>query len=60
MVGLKSRVLNKQTGEWEWQLQGAGGAGGRIFENEFAGMINDERRAKKQYDYCMELVKDYL
>jgi protochlorophyllide reductase len=60
MVGLKSRVLNKKTGKWEWQLQGAGGSGGEVFENEFSSMINDPRRASLQYDYCMELVKDYL
>jgi protochlorophyllide reductase len=60
MVGLKSRVLNKQTGKWEWQLQGAGGSGGEVFENKFSSMINDPRRAKIQYDACMDLVKDYL
>jgi protochlorophyllide reductase len=60
MVGLKSRVMNKKTGQWEWQLQGAGGAGGEVFENEFSDMIKDPRRAKLQYDYCMDLVKDYL
>jgi protochlorophyllide reductase len=59
-VGLKSRVMNKETGEYEWQLQGAGGSGGEIFENEFSDMIKDEKRAKLQYDYCMNLVKDYL
>jgi len=60
MVGLKSRVLNKKTGQWECQLQGAGGAGGKVFENEFSSMIKDPRRAKLQYDYCMDLVKEYL
>jgi len=59
-VGLKSRVLNKETGEWEWQIQGAGGSGGDIFENEFSGMIRDERRAKLAYDYSMEAVADFL
>jgi len=59
-VGLKSRVLDKETGKWEWQIQGAGGSGGDIFENQFSGMISDSRRAKLQYDYSMELVKDYL
>lgn len=38
---------------------GAGGAGGEIFENEFAGMIRDDRRAKLAYDYSMDLVKNY-
>merc|ERR1719353_1554733 len=56
-VGTKSRVLNKETGKWEWQLQGAGGSGGEIFENQFSSMINDPRRAGLQYDYCMNLVK---
>jgi protochlorophyllide reductase len=60
MVGLKSRVLNKKTGKWEWQLQGAGGSGGEVFQNEFSGMINDERRAAMQYDYCMDLIKEHL
>jgi len=59
-VGLKQRVLNKETGKWEWQLQGAGGSGGTIFENQFSGMITDTRRAQMQYDYCMDLVRDYL
>jgi len=59
-VGLKSRVLNKETGEWEWQIQGAGGSGGEIFENQFSGMIKDERRAKLVYDYSMDAVRDFL
>jgi protochlorophyllide reductase len=59
-VGLASRVLNKQTGKWELQVQGAGGSGGKIFVNQFSGMISDSRRAKLQYDYSMDLVKDYL
>ena len=41
-------------------MQGAGGAGGDIFENQFSDMITDPRRAKLQYDYCMNLVQDYL
>jgi len=59
-VGLSSRTLDKETGEWKWQVQGAGGSGGEIFENQFAGMIRDERRAKIAYDYSLELVKDFL
>jgi hypothetical protein len=41
-------------------VQGAGGSGGKIFVNQFSGMISDSRRAKLQYDYSMDLVKDYL
>ena len=39
---------------------GAGGAGGEIFENEFSGMIKDERRARLVWEYSMEQVKDFL
>ena len=53
-------MLDKETGEWKWQVQGAGGAGGEIFENQFSGMIKDSRRAKLAYDYSMDLVNQYL
>ena len=59
-VGLKTRVQDKKTGEWVWQIQGAGGSGGEIFENQFSGMIKDSRRAKLAYDYSMDLVDQYL
>ena len=38
----------------------AGGSGGEIFENEFSGMISDERRGKLMYEYSMEAVRKYL
>lgn len=59
-VGLAERKQDKETGEWKVQVAGAGGSGGEIFENEFSGMIKDERRAKLAWDYSMELVEDYL
>jgi len=59
-VGLVNRVQDKETGEWVVQVQGAGGSGGDIFENEFSGMIKDERRARLAWDYSMEQVRDYL
>ena len=59
-VGLANRVQDKDTGEWVVQVQGAGGSGGDIFENEFSGMIKDERRARLAWDYSMEQVRDYL
>jgi len=59
-VGLASRVQDKETGEWVVQVQGAGGSGGDIFENEFSGMIKDERRARLAWDYSMDLVKKYM
>ena len=37
-----------------------GGAGGDIFENEFSGMIKDERRAKLVWDYSLDAVRDFL
>jgi len=59
-VGLANRVQDKETGDWVVQVQGAGGSGGDIFENEFSGMIKDERRARLAWDYSMEQVRDYL
>ena len=59
-VGLANRVQDKETGEWKVQVQGAGGSGGEIFENEFSGMIKDERRARLAWDYSMDLVKDFM
>jgi len=35
-------------------------SGGEIFENEFSGMIKDERRARLAWDYSMDLVKDFM
>ena len=52
---------------WSWngnaQYMGvgnAGGSGGDIFENEFAGMVMDERLGELSWDYSMAAVKDYL
>jgi len=59
-VGLANRVQDKETGEWKVQIAGAGGSGGDIFENEFSGMIKDQRRAKLAWEYSMDLVKDFL
>ena len=44
----------------KWEVQGAGGAGGDLFENEFSGMIKDERRAKLVWDYSLDAVRDFL
>ena len=38
----------------------AGGSGGEIFENTFAGMIRDERLGKLAWEYSMDAVKDFL
>jgi protochlorophyllide reductase len=59
MVGLQQRVKDEK-GEYQWQLQGAGGSGGEIFENQFSGMINDKRRAALSYDYSLERVAEFL
>jgi len=55
---------------WSWNgnakkfgVGNAGGGGGgkaAIFQNEFSGMISDERRGRLMWDYSMDLVKDYL
>jgi protochlorophyllide reductase len=38
----------------------AGGAGGDLNENEFSGMVSDEKTGRLAYEYSMEAVKDYL
>ena len=65
-------IYDPQCGEksgvyWSWNGNAkkfgsgsAGGSGGEIFENEFSGMISDERRGELMFDYSMEAVKDFL
>ena len=52
--------MDEETGKIKYEVQGSGGSGGEIFENEFSGMIKDEKRAKLAYDYSLEAVKDFL
>ena len=58
-VGLANRRQD-ESGKYNWELSGAGGAGGDIFENEFSGMITDQRRAKLAYDYSLEQVESFI
>ena len=53
-------TTDAETGKIKYEVQGSGGSGGEIFENEFSGMIKDEKRAKLAYDYSLEAVKDFL
>jgi len=68
---LASVVADDETAKsgiyWSWngnaQYMGvgnAGGSGGAIFENSFAGMIRDERLGELAWDYSMEAVKEFL
>jgi len=52
---------------WSWNgdakymgVGNAGGSGGDIFENEFSGMVMDERLGEMAWDYSMAAVKDFL
>jgi protochlorophyllide reductase len=38
----------------------AGGAGGEIFENQYSGMVRNEKLGRLAFEYSMEAVKDYL
>jgi len=55
-----SRERIAEGGGAKVEMQGAGGAGGEIFENEFSGMIRDDRRAALAWDYSMAAVGDFL
>ena len=59
-VGFMKQTKDQETGKIKYEVQGAGGAGGDLFENEFSGMIKDVRRAKLAYDYSLDAVKDFL
>jgi len=60
-------VTDKSGVYWSWNgdakymgVGNAGGSGGDIFENEFAGMVRDEELGKLCWDYSMDAVKAYL
>jgi protochlorophyllide reductase len=59
-VGFAKSAGLDEAGKMKWEVQGAGGAGGDLFENEFSGMIKDERRAKLVWDYSLDAVRDFL
>lgn len=68
---LASVVVDEATSKsgvyWSWNgdakyigVGNAGGSGGELFENEFSGMVNDERLGKLSWEYSMEAVKTFL
>ena len=59
-VGFAKSAGLDESGKMKWEVQGAGGAGGDLFENEFSGTIKDERRAKLVWDYSLDAVQDFL
>jgi len=60
-VTAKSGVYWSWNGDAKYMGVGnAGGSGGEIFENEFSGMVRDERLGKLAWDYSMEAVKDFM
>jgi len=58
--GLAADRTVTESGKVMYTRQGAGGAGGEIFENEFSGMITDPVKGKLAYEYSMEAIKDFL
>ena len=59
-LGMMKQTKDEATGKIKYEVQGSGGSGGEIFENQFSGMIQDKRRAKLVYDYSLDAVKDFL
>lgn len=59
-LGVMKQTKDEETGKIKYEVQGSGGSGGEIFENQFSGMIQDKRRAKLVYDYSLDAVKDFL
>ena len=45
-----------EKGDLTWEVQGAGGAGGEIFENECSTEVNDVRKAGAAWDLSLKAV----
>jgi len=45
-----------EDGKYVWQVQGAGGAGGDLFENNFSGDVMNDENARKMWDRSASLV----
>jgi len=52
---------------WSWNgdakymgVGNAGGSGGELFENDFSGMVKDERLGRLAWEYSMDAVKAFL
>ena len=54
-VGTLNRKLNDE-GKYEWQVAGAGGAGGEIFENKWSNEVANVEKASKAFDLSLRAV----
>jgi len=54
-VGLAKQVKD-ESGKTRWEVQGAGGAGGDIFENKFSGDVMDDVAAERMWELSLKLV----
>jgi len=43
-------------GKAQWEVGGAGGAGGEIFENQWSNEVADQVKAKKAWELSMAAV----
>uniref|UniRef100_A0A7S0J0K0 protochlorophyllide reductase n=1 Tax=Calcidiscus leptoporus TaxID=127549 RepID=A0A7S0J0K0_9EUKA len=60
-------VTSKSGVYWSWNgdakymgVGNAGGSGGEIFENDFSGMVSDERLGQLAWEYSMAAVNKFL
>jgi len=55
-VGGLKQTRDDETGKYVWQVQGAGGAGGDLFENAFSNDVMNDEDAQKMWDRSAKLV----
>jgi len=49
------KMKKGETGKYGWEVQGAGGAGGDLFENAFSNDVLDDQKARIMWDRSVEL-----
>ena len=54
-VGIK-KARKDDSGRVVWEIAGAGGAGGQLFENQVSAEVGDKRKSTLAWDYSMKAV----
>ena len=47
---------DEESGKFKWEVAGAGGAGGEIFENTWSNEVADVQKASKAFDLSAKAV----
>ena len=55
-VGTLKQKRDEETGKFTWEVAGAGGAGGEIFENQWSNEVADVKKASAAFDLSAQAV----